>query len=105
MVIVIYLFPAIISIGLLEWIMKQQLSKKSIVYLFASNTLLINVICWGIKIYILGTGFEPISVEGEMLPSVAFNYLIMAGGAILLIVILEVFFYKNIKFKVEDISK
>lgn len=105
MVNVICLFPAIVSVGLFEKIMKVRLSKRSIVYLYALNTLLINFICFGIKTHILGTGNVPFIVDSNMLPAVAFNYLIMEGATTLMVTILEALVYKNIRFKIEDINK
>ena len=99
-----YYFPAVFSIWLYEALTKNALSIKNYIFRFCSNAMFINLGCFGIKKYILHTADYPMLFEGDMLPGVAFNYLIMALGIAVILLLAEILLVKNVKIKVEEDS-
>lgn len=71
--------PAVLSVWILEILSKLSLRKRLWFYLFCLNTMLINLICFATKKWILHTADAVIfSFSADMTPSVACNYLIMS---------------------------
>ena len=99
-----YFFPAVFSLWLYEALTKNSLSAKKCVFRFCSNTMFINLGCFGIKKYILHTADLPILLDGDMLPIVAFNYLVMALGIAVILLLAEILLVKNVKITVEEDS-
>ena len=90
-----YFFPAVISVWMFEALAKSRLTLKQCIYRFCGNALFINFILIAVKKFILNTAANPlITSEGDMLPSVAFNYLIMVVPIAALLALFEVFFLK-----------
>ena len=76
---IVLFFPAVLSVWIFETLRKEALTRKAWLYRFCLNTLLINLVCFGVKKWILGTGNAVIlSLAADMSPSIACNYLIMA---------------------------
>ncbi len=97
-----YFFPAIVSVWIFESLTKKPLGIKRCVFHFCANTLFINFLCIGIKRFILNSAGTLIYEGADMLPTVAFNYIVMAmlSGAIL--VVFEVLLFKKVKITVEE---
>ena len=96
-------FPAVLSVWLFERTGKRDLSKKNRLYLFCSNTMFINLLCFVIKRFVLGTAGEPLySLATDMTPSAAGNYLIMAIPCAVVLGFVEICVRKNVKLTVED---
>lgn len=99
-----YFFPAVFSIWLYEALTKNSLNIKKCIFRFCSNAMFINLGCFGIKKYVLHTADYPILLDGDMLPGVAFNYLIMALGVAIILLLAEILLSKNAKIVVEEVS-
>lgn len=98
-----YFFPAVLSLWLFETLTKNNLSWKECLFRFCSNALFINFICFGIKKFILHTAGEPIcSNSADMLPIVAFNYLVIAIPVTVVLVFAEILLPKKISITVEE---
>lgn len=96
-------FPAVISVFIFDKLQKKPLQLRKIIYLYATNTVIINLLCILIKKLFLGTADNPISAAGmDMIPGVAFNYLIMAVPFAVLISVIETILARNINIKVEE---
>ncbi len=97
-----YFFPAIMSVWLFEVITKNDLNLKQFVLRFCTNSLIINFFCVGAKSLILGTGNVPIFDGKDMIPKVAFNYLIMAIAVSIVLIVIESLMFKKVKIAVEE---
>ncbi len=98
-----YFFPAILSLWLFETLSKQNISLKKCIYRFCLNSVLINFLCFATKKFVLHTDGAPMLYEGaDMIPSTAFNYIVMAIFFTLILVVLEILISKNVKVIVED---
>lgn len=91
------------SMWIYERLSKSDLKGKQLAYLFATNTLLVNLGCLLIKKFILHTADAYIFIlDTDMNLAVACNYLIMAIACAVFLAVVEVFLVRNVKFTVED---
>lgn len=98
-----FFFPAVISLWLFEALVKRRLDRRRWIYRFCTNTLLINFICFGIKKFFLQTANAPLySMGTDMYPSAAFNYILMAVLAAVVLVVFEVLLSKKIKIEMKE---
>ena len=98
-----YFFPSVISLRIFESLTKTSLTLKQCIFRFCTNAFFVNFTCVAIKKLILHTANEPLlSTSGDMLPVVAFHYMIMAFGISVIFVVAEVLLSKNIKITVEE---
>ena len=98
-----YFFPSVISLRIFESLTKTCLTLKQCIFRFCTNAFFVNFTCVAIKKFVLHTANEPLtSTSLDMLPSVAFNYMIMAFGISVILVVAEVLLSKNIKITVEE---
>ena len=97
-----YFFPAVFSLWIYERFTNNSLTIKQCIFRYCSNVTFINLGCFGIKKYILHTANLPILQDGDMLPQVAFNYIVMAIGVAVMIVVIEILLSKNVKIIVEE---
>ena len=96
-------FPALVCVGLYEALLKKDLSLKGRVYMYGLDTAVINGIVFGAKQYLLKTAGYPLAdASGDMLPSAAFNYLIMGMLSSVCLAVLQVFLSKNAKVTIEE---
>ncbi len=99
-----YFFPSVIALWLFESLTKSSLSLKHCIFRFCRNALVINGLCFAAKKFIFKNATSPIYYDNDMTPSVAFNYIIMAVVAAVVITVLEVLISKNVKIAVEGAS-
>lgn len=98
-------FPAILAVWLFETLGKHTLNLKQIIYRYCFYNISINFLCFAIKRFILTTANQPLYYfSSDMIPSTAFNYIVMAVVSALVIVIVEVLFSKKIKLSVEELE-
>ena len=97
-----YFFPAIFTLGLYESLTKNSLSWKQVIIKYCSYVMFINLGCFSIKKFFLHTADSPMLYEGDMLPRVAFNYIIMSLCMAVIILFIEILFSKNIKVTIEE---
>lgn len=98
-----FFFPAVISLWLFEALLKRPLCRKQWLYRFCTNTLLINFICFGIKKFFLQTADSPLySLNTDMYPSAAFNYMLMAVPAAIILVVFELLLSKKVKIELKE---
>ena len=96
-------FPALVCVGLYEALSKKDLSRKGLVYMYGLDTAVINGIVFGVKQYLLKTASYPLSdASGDMLPSAAFNYLVMGMFAAVCVAVAQVFLSRNAKVTIEE---
>ena len=75
---------------------------KNAIIRYCNYALFINFGCFAIKKYFLRTDTEFMFQGGDMLPLVAFNYVVMAVGVAVVLVAAEILLSKNIKINVEE---
>ncbi len=95
--------PAVLSVWVYEALCKKSLSKKHWLYLYTTDVLLINLVCFLVKKLILHTDGAPMyTYYIDMTPSIAANYLIMAIPFALILAVAERFCAKFIHITVEE---
>lgn len=100
---IVLFFPAVLSVWIFESVSKSTLGRRSWLYRFTWNTMLINGICFAVKKWILHTADAVIfSFSADMTPSVACNYLIMAIPLSVVIAIVQVFLSKHLRVELES---
>ena len=100
--IICYFFPAILSIGLFEKLSKKALSFKGWIYRFCFNSIAINFLCFAVKRFLLHTDGLAMLTNGDMIPSVAFNYILMAVPIGIVSAVLQALISDKVKLSVED---
>lgn len=96
-------FPAILSVAMVDAITKRDFCIKQFIYRFCVNTLIINLFCFLIKIFVLGAGAEYIfDLHGNTPPNVAAPYIAMALGAAIVLGLIESLLYKRVGVDLEE---
>ena len=96
-------FPAVLCVCIYEKLSKGTLSPRRWLYTFALDTVCINLFCFAVKSYILGSGGQPLRPDGiNMTPHAALNYLIITVPAAVLLAVAAAFFSKNVSVKIEE---
>lgn len=96
-------FPAVLCVGMYERIKKCELSRKNWLYNFAGNTIAINLACFLVKQFLLGTAeLAMYTLNADMTPRTAWRYLVIALVFAVLFAFLEVLASKHIKVTVEE---
>ncbi len=95
-------FPAVVSLWLYEALAKTSLGLKKCIFRFCLNSLIINFVCFVAKKFVFDTASYSLYIEGDMLPSTALNYLIIALPIAVILVLAEVLLSKKIKITVEE---
>ena len=95
-------FPAVFTLWLYELLTKTSLRLKNAIMRYCSYVLFINFGCFGIKKFFLHTANSPLLFNGDMLPTVAFNYIVIALGVAMVLLVIEILFSKNIKINIEE---
>lgn len=99
----ILFFPAVLATWLYEKLQKTDLTRKQWLCRYCTNTLLINLFCFLVKVLILHSGTEPLdSWTGDVLPSTAANYLITALPAAVALSFVQILMTKHTKLEVEE---
>lgn len=98
-----FFFPAVASVWLVEYLFRQELRRKHWLYLFCTNTMIINFLCFTFKHLVLDTGGAPLyQWSTDMVPSAACHYLIMAIPSAMILAFVEVCAAKNTKIAIKD---
>lgn len=92
-------FPAVLSVWIWDAIIKSPVSNRKCLYLYSLNVMLINLVCFAIKRWIRHTGANPL---GDMTPSAAINYIVVALFLSIALALVEVFVYKRVRIQVES---
>ncbi len=99
---IILFFPAIISLFIFERINKTTLSKRTLIYLFTTNILIINLACFAVKLFFAGGANKPFDeLLNKMTPFDAFIYILISLAFAVLAVLVESFIRKNIEVSIE----
>lgn len=95
--------PAVLGVWLYEHLRKTNLCLKQWLYRFCANVVFINGICFAVKRFLLGTdqGYF-YTLQTDVSPAAALNYLIMAIPVGVLAVFLQILFAKHVSITVED---
>ncbi len=94
--------PAVISVLIFEAVSGKRLGLKNWVYSYSAFTLLVNLIVFLFKKFILSTSNELLAVGGDMTPEVAIRYLVMALVAALLTALVGGLLSRKTEFAVEE---
>lgn len=99
---IILFFPAVISLFILERINKITLSKRTLIYLFTTNVLIINLACFTVKFFFSRGANKPfIDQLNNMTPFDAFIYILISLVFAVLAVLVESFIRKNVEVSIE----
>ncbi len=96
------LFPAVISLMLYEKLNATQLRPRQALCLYAVFDLLVNGLVLAVKTYILKTGQTVMLSDGDIAPSVAVNYLIMAIPTAVAVGVICALLRKNTSIEKEE---
>lgn len=94
--------PAVFAVGVYEWTLKTKISLRYAVYLYAVQNMAINAFCFAVKKFWLGTADGPMLIDGDMTPSTALNYLILAVPMALIVAFVCALVTKTVKVTKED---
>lgn len=97
--------PAVLCLRIYQGLCKKNLTAKECFLRMGTNILFINFGCIAIKKFLLRTAGSPLYSGNDMLPSVAFNYMILAIFVAVVLAVFEVLFSKNISFEVTEEKK
>ena len=96
-------FPAVISMGLFELLLKTKLARRNWVYRFCVNTLLINSGSLAFMWFVLHKGSQAFfGLMQEPTPSAALTFLIIAVPIAIILGFLEILFAKIATVTVEE---
>ena len=99
---IILFFPAVISLFIFERINNTTLSKRTLIYLFTTNILIINITCFAVKLFFTGGANKPFDeLLNNMTPFDAFIYILISLVVAVLAVLVESFIRKNIEVSIE----
>lgn len=89
MMMICLFFPAVLSVWCFEQISKRELGRKQWGYYYVASVLEINLFCFLVKRFVLGTGEDYMySFYNDLTPKTAGNYLIMSIPCALLLGVL-----------------
>lgn len=95
-------FPGVLCVQLFEHLAKVQLGRKAWLCRYTLDVLLINLFCFAVKHFFLGTSMYALAdPSGDMLPSVAMNYCILAIPMAVVLAVVQVFTKKHAALTVE----
>ncbi len=97
--------PAVLGVAIYEHLRKQKLCRRQWLYRYCTNAVFINMICFAVKRFLLGTGGDAFTgISGDATPATAVNYLIMAIPVSIVLAFLQVLWGKHTKITIEDDS-
>ena len=95
-------FPAVLSVWIYEKLTKTDLKAKQWLYFYTAGNLFINLLCFVAKKILLGTAANPLyTLETDITPSAACNYLIMAIPAGVFLAVFAALLRRHIAITVE----
>lgn len=96
-------FPALLCVCIYEKLSKVTLDIRHWLYAFALDTLCINLFCFAVNSYILGSGGQPLRPDGiNMTPQAALDYLILAVPVAVVLAAGFSLLAKHVKLEVEE---
>lgn len=99
---IILFFPAVISLLIFERINKATLSKRTLIYLFSTNVLIINLACFTVKLFFSRGANKPFDeLLNNMTPFDAFIYILISLVVAVLAALVESFIRKNVEVSIE----
>ncbi len=100
---ILLFFPAVLATGIYETLQKTSLSRKQWLYRYCSNVLLINLICFAFKQFILRSADAPLyTADAGITPHAAMNFLVMALPTAVVLSFLQVLLSKHTKADIEE---
>lgn len=100
---ILLFFPAVLATAIYEGLKRTSLGRKQWLYRYCTNVLFINLVCFAIKQFVLGTADAPLYTSGlDITPHAAMNYLIMAIPTAVILSFLQVLLNKHVKTEVEE---
>ncbi|MBO4216636.1 MAG: hypothetical protein J5940_01680 [Clostridia bacterium] len=98
-------FPAVVSVWIFEALTKRNPGLKKTIFLFCTNALIINFLCFLMKKFIFGTADVPLyAAQYDMYPTVAVNYIICAAGIAVIISVIEALLAKKVRVSIDGKS-
>jgi hypothetical protein len=97
--------PAVLAVGIYEWTLKKKISLRHAVYLYAAQNIVINAFCFAVKKFWLGTADGSMLIDGDMTPSAALNYLIIAVPVAVIVAFICALITSTVKVTKEDDKK
>ncbi len=94
-------FPAVVSVGMVDAVTRRDFSLKQFIYRFCTNALIINLVCFLIKKFVLGAGKEYLFVSGDAVPDVSIVYIGMALVAAIVLGLIESLLCKKVSVDLE----
>lgn len=102
---IVLFLPAVLSLWIYEVLSKKEMPLKKLIYRYSINVVIINLLCFLIKCYVLSSGTSPLLFDGkQMLPVNAFNYLLLALPIAILIAFVESVVSKKTAISVEEVE-
>lgn len=96
-------FPAVLSVWIYEKLVKTNLNTKQWLYFYTAGNLFINLLCFLVKKVLLGTAANALyTLQADITPSAACNYLIMAIPAAVFLAVFAALLRRHITITVED---
>ena len=96
-------FPAAASVWIFEALTKRNSGLKKTIFLFCTNALIINFLCFLMKKFIFGTADVPLySLQYDMYPTVAVNYILCAAGVAVVLAVIEALLAKKVKLSIDS---
>ncbi len=96
-------FPAVLCVCIYEKLNKCTLNRRQWAYHFILDALFINLFCFLIKTFVLGSGGQQLLYDGvNMTPHAALNYLIITIPSAVALAVVSTLLFKNVRFEVED---
>ena len=96
-------FPAVLTNAIYEKLQKAPLGRKQWLYHFCGNSLFINLVCFAVKQIVLKSADAPLyTLNADITPHAAMNYLIMAIPTAVVLSFLQVLLRKHTKVEVEE---
>ena len=95
--------PAVLGVAIYEHLKKAKLCRRQWLYRYCFNAVFINMICFAVKRFLLGTGGDAFTgISGDATPATAVNYLIMAIPTSAVLAFLQVLWGKHAKVTHEE---
>ncbi len=96
-------FPALLTVGAFEALTKQKLTVRGWVYRFCFHVVAINFLVFLCKKVGLYTAHLALyTLNADMTPNSALNYLLISGAAAAILLVIELFTTKHVQVTLEE---